>query len=230
MLITFSGIVGSGKSTNAKTAHRSLRKMRYPAAYFRFRFLDWRKIFQPLQFDRKKAPAAARHSPGTSKQAPQSAHELRKQNTTVLTFARFLVYLWRILMFRAFVSLRLRRAIGICDRFFYDSFVHYHLTRKRERFYFRILKRILPTPDLALMFVAQPKNIIERRRHYDPEYLLRLSGRYATIIREFPNITVIHTDEFDGLDAIIAAQLQKAVAANGRWNSRRFEVRFSSSM
>jgi thymidylate kinase len=108
--------------------------------------------------------------------------------------------------------------------------VHYHLAQKRERFYFRLLRRILPKPDLALMFVASPENIIERRRHYDPDYLQRLSERYAEVIREFPNITVIRTDEFDGLDATVAAHLKKAIAANGRWRGQRLQVPFSNTM
>jgi len=227
MLITFSGIVGSGKSTNAKTAHRILRKKAYPAAYFRFRFLSWRKLFQPLQFERKKKSAAAHRGVRAERSAPET---LRNREIRVLSFARFLGYLWRILGFRMFIRLRLRHAIGICDRFFYDSFVHYRLTRRRERFYFKILKHILPKPDLALMFVAHPKNIIERRQHYDPDYLHRLSERYAAIVREFPNITVIRTDEFDGLDITIAEHLQSAVAANGCWSSQRREVDFSSTM
>lgn len=212
MLIIFSGIVGSGKSTNAKQAYRLLQELGYPAVYFRFRFFTWRKIFQPLP-DKKKTPLAA-----TSKKrstAGKDDEPLRQQPTVPLTLLRSLGYLGRMIILRIFLALRLRQKIVIMDRFFYDSFVHYALNGRRERFYLSIIKRMMPVPDLALMLTAEPQTILQRRPHYDTEYVHRLSRSYGTLVQEFPNLVAIKTDNLDHLSKTIAQLMREAAAATG---------------
>ena len=208
MLITFSGIVGSGKSTNAKKAYRLLVNMSYPVVYLRFRQLSWKNIFKPLdKLAGKKKPGSA---PAEKLQKPAEA-ALRSKEVAPLTLVRCLGYAWRMVVFRTFVALKLRDTIAICDRYFYDSFVHYHLTGRREKAYFGFLKRIMPKPDLALMLVAQADHIIARRQHYEPAYLQMLSANYNKLLREFPNLTIVRTDEFDDLDQNIANCLRSAM-------------------
>jgi thymidylate kinase len=207
MLITFSGIVGSGKSTNAKHVFKLLQEQDYPAVYIRFRFLTWRKIFRPLPAKRKR-----RHA---HKKAALKAHDkpLRCQPTVPLTLIRFLGYLWRTLIFRAFVRMRLGQKIAIVDRFYYDSFTHYKLASRAERVYLGILKKAMPAPDLALMFIAEPKIILRRRPHYDGEYIQRLYRNYSQIAREFPHLIIIKTDSFNHVTATITQHVRQAVAA-----------------
>jgi hypothetical protein len=75
-----------------------------------------------------------------------------------------------------------------------------------------VLKQAVPVPDLALMLIAQPQAILSRRPHYDAEYIHQLYRNYAGIMREFPHLTVIKTDDFDNLGAIIAKYVREAVA------------------
>ncbi len=205
MLITFSGIVGSGKSTNAKHAFKLLQKQGYPAVYIRFRFLTWRKIFQPLPSKTKNTAARVKVKPHAQEKA------LRCQPTVPLTLIRCLGYLWRMLIFRIFVLIRLRQKMAIVDRFYYDSFSHYKLTGRRERIYLWILKKFLPTPDLSLMLIAEPKVILHRRPHYDKGYVRELFLNYKQVAREFPHLLVIKTDRFDTLTATIEQHILNAL-------------------
>ncbi len=200
MLITFSGIVGSGKSTNAKHVFKFLQEQGYPAVYIRFRFLTWRKIFQPLSTKRKH--------PRAHKKAVPKAHDKprRCQPTVPLTLVRFLGYLWRTLIFRAFVRIRLRQKIAIMDRFYYDSFTHYKLASRAERSYMWVLKKAMPVPDLALMLIAEPKVILRRRPHYDAGYVRELFLNYTQIAREFPNLVTIKTDHLGGALTVAIVQ------------------------
>jgi thymidylate kinase len=217
MLITFSGIVGSGKSTNAKHVFKFLQEQGYPAVYIRFRFLTWRKIFRPLPTKRKR--------PHAQKKAAPKAHDkpLRCQPTVPLTLVRFLGYLCRTLIFRAFVRMRLRQKIAIMDRFYYDSFTHYKLMSRAERVYLWILKKAMPAPDLALMLIAEPKVILRRRPHYEAGYVRELYLNYTQIAREFPNLVTIKTDHLDALSVAILQHLHNAL-------QRSFRIRMETKL
>jgi thymidylate kinase len=217
MLITFSGIVGSGKSTNAKHAFKFLQDQGYPVVYIRFRFLTWRKIFQPL-------PAKRKHRHAHKKSAPKAQDKpLRCQPTVPLTLVRCLGYLWRMLVFRAFAQMRLRQKIAIVDRFYYDSFTHYKLASRAERIYLWILKKALPVPDLALMLIAEPKVILRRRPHYDAGYVRELYLNYTQIAREFPNLVTIKTDNLGALTVTIVQQIHHAL-------QRCFRIRMETKL
>jgi len=208
MLITFSGIVGGGKSTNAKQASRFLQEAGYSVVYFRFRFLTARRIFQSLFMKRKAAvaPPSKEKPEKTKTEAPPRRRKLVK-----LTLARTLGYLWRILIFRIFAAVCLRQKIIIIDRFYYDSLAHYSLAGYRERFYLTLLKKALPVPNLAMMLLARPQTILRRRPNYDGEYIHRLYRRYQQVAREFPHVIVLRTDSLQNLTAIILQHVRQAV-------------------
>lgn len=212
MLITFSGIVGSGKSTNAKQVHRFLQEAGYPSVYLRFRFLKARKILRALF--RKNHHAL---TPKKAKPAHHSA-ALRHQAILRLTLTRTLVYLWRIVLFRLFATLRLRRKIIVIDRFYYDSLVHYALSGRLERLYLQLIKIVLPTPQLALMLIARPQTILRRRPNYDSTYIQQLHQHYQQMIHAFPYLVVLPTDNVNNLAANILHQVHQTVAHASKAN------------
>lgn len=206
MLITFSGIVGGGKSTNAKQAHHLLQESGYRVVYLRFRFLTWRNFFRPLP--ERKRPVLASPSPEKKK----NSQPLRRRPMVKLNFARTLGYFWRITIFRVFMAVRLRGKIVVVDRFYYDNFVHYALKGKRERFYFLLLKKILPVPSLALVLIARPQTILRRRPHYDGDYVQQLYHHYTRLAQDFPNLIMLRTDCLKDLTATISQHVRQAIA------------------
>jgi len=214
MLITFSGIVGGGKSTNAKQAHRFLQEAGYPAVYLRFRFLKSRRLLRALfaRGDNIAPPVRERVKP------KRTDMPLRRQAMIKLTLTRTLGYLWRIIMFRIFAAIRLRRKIIVIDRFYYDSLVHYSLTHWRERFYLWLIKRALPVPQLALLLIARPPTILQRRPNYDNAYVRQLYRNYQQLAREFPHLIFVQTDSFKNLTAQISHHLRRTVARAGNAN------------
>lgn len=135
-------------------------------------------------------------------------------------------YLWRMFIFRIFAWLRLRQRITIINRFFYDNFAHYHLTGRIERFYLWVLKKTMPVPDLALILIAEPKVILGRRPHYDAEYVHELCQSYLQVVREFPNLVVIRTDNVDNLSATIAQRVEAAVGLVPEMASGKISLTF----
>ncbi len=211
MLITFSGIVGGGKSTNAKRTYHALKKEGHDALYLRFRFISWKRILrnQPVE---KKEDAIKKTAEKKTQAKPDQA--LRTGSQRTLGLAPFLGYFWRMLNFRLFLKFRLKNRIGVCDRYFFDNFVHYHLTRKSERFYLAILKAVMPRPDVCFMFTASREVIVERRQHYDPKYLRRLWEQYESTLKEFPRLVRVNSDSFDHIDGLIAEKLSAVLCDN----------------
>jgi thymidylate kinase len=206
MLITFSGIVGSGKSTYAMQAQRFLTEADQQPVYLRFRFLSWKKMLTPVS-KTKKAKKSRQVDPG------QQETILRTNQVTALSFIRFAGYFGRMLNFRLFRLVMLRNRIAICDRYFYDNLVHYRLSSRRERLYLHVLKIALPQPDLGFMLIAEPQTILQRRANYASNYIYRLSENYQKVAGRFGNLTLLKTDEAGVSTQVVAQRVHEKIKA-----------------
>jgi thymidylate kinase len=101
-------------------------------------------------------------------------------------------YAARIFSFR----LTRRRAAGhlVCDRYFYDNLVHYAARTRRERCYIRLLLLLIPRPDLAVLLLASPDTIAQRRPEYASEYVTSVIRGYITLSAQCPDIVTLSTD------------------------------------
>ena len=183
MLITVSGMVGSGKSTSVRRIERVLEACGADATFMRFRSLG---IFASGQTESPKRPKPSRAAtpPGT---------RWRGFRPRRLTARLTCGYILRVLAFRL---RRIGRSSGytVLDRYFYDSFVHYKLTTPRERLYLRILGRLIPRPDLAILLIASPVTIAARRPEYAGEYVVAATAGYERLKVVFPHLIAIRTD------------------------------------
>ena len=173
MLITLSGMVGSGKSTTAALIMTHLAEAGLNPRYLRFRYIG---LF------------------GTGKRRPRDAGP-RGQGFSPrrLKAGLTLGYVARILAFRV-SRLGTRSQFDIFDRYFYDNLVHYGLKSRRERLYALLLKRLIPRPDLAIVLVASEQTISMRRQNYAHEYVEAVARRYTELPKLFPDLIPICTD------------------------------------
>jgi thymidylate kinase len=183
MLITVSGMVGSGKSTTAAVIVEVLAATGLNPRYLRFRYL---KLF-----------GFARHTPGESKPGGEAPPTTRVRGSGFalrrLTAARTIGYAARILAFRL-SGVGTPSRCDVLDRYFYDNFVHYELNSRRERLYASVLRRLIPTPDVSILLVASDRTISTRRSHYAPEYLVTVARRYEALPNVFPHLIRVSTD------------------------------------
>ena len=181
--VTVSGIVGSGKSTVAGHAAEFLRHAGIPVSSWRFQSLPCFTWLRPrasrLGGHPARAAAGGRRWTGYS----------QKPLTARVAFG----YALRALSFRVF-RLRHRRGCHLFNRYFYDSFVHYRLTGRRERLYAAILRRVIPVPDVAIVLVASQGTIARRRPQYAPEYITQAAMAYGRLREHFPQLIEISTD------------------------------------
>ncbi len=206
LLITFSGVVGSGKSTNAKRVRDLLQKQGLDVAYLRFRQVNWKWLYRPQP--RKAGNRFSSPKKSASNRAPVDG-KLRKGRIAPLRFVRFWGYLMRMFVFRAVLYLHHREKVVITDRYYYDNFGHYELIGPLERLYLKILKWAMPQPDLAIMLTADVPQLIQRRKQYDPDFLHRMQKRYHALLQEFPELIPVGTSRLEQVDEQIEGILQK---------------------
>lgn len=197
MLVTVSGIVGSGKSTVVRHIIEVLEHDGVAATYWHFRSLPCftfrvgRPRRKTSREDREQAPA-------------ERWNEYQRRR---LTARLTLGYMGRILAFRLFRRWRGSRECQISNRYFYDNFVHYELNTRIERMYAALLRRLVPVPDVAILLVASLSTIAARRPEYSADYLSSVEHAYKNLRLLFPQLVEISTDPgeptFDRVDVLL---------------------------
>ena len=184
MLITVSGMVGSGKSTASAIVAEVLAKDDLPPRQLRFRYL---KLFG---FNRPK-----QHGASGQRTEAATARIVRGKGFTPrrLTALLTIGYAVRILAFR-FSSVGAASRCDILDRYFYDNLAHYDLTPRRARLFAHALRRLIPVPDLAILLVASDETISMRRPEYAPHYVAMVGRGYRALPELFPHLVTIDTD------------------------------------
>ena len=184
LLVTVSGMVGTGKTTAIKQIVVAMQREGITPAHWRFQ----RLACITLRPARSGSRAADGHSD------PTREHRGIGYQSRPLTAFRVLGYLVRIVAFRLFCRRPPVPAAAVADRYFYDSLAHYDLDTRRGRLYTAILRRMMPRPDVAFLMVASPQTVALRRPQYTADYLRSVSDGYNRVLRAFPELIEISSE------------------------------------
>ena len=200
VLVTVSGMVGSGKTTAVRHILNVLRREGIEAADWRFQRLPCITLSTtpPPAKPVRKEPSV-RRPPGPLRGEGYRARAL----TSATTFG----YLVRSLAFRIYRRWPPTAAWAVSNRYFYDSFAHFDLSQGYGELYVRLFRRIVPKPDLAFLMVASPETVAERRPQYSVDYIVRVEASYRRLRALFPELIEINSD----LDGRSLEQVEHAV-------------------
>jgi hypothetical protein len=204
MLITVSGIVGSGKSTAVKRITTILESAGVPARDLRFQSLP---CFAWLTPGSRKRRSRTDRSPSAN--APQEPKRWKGYRRRPLTARSAAVYIVRIVMFRLYRLTWRSEQWHITNRYFYDSLTHYHLTGQAERLWYGLIRRLIPVPDIAILVTASAETVSARRPGYAPEYLLEVARGYDRLRADFPALVEVRTDAGDSISDPLEAVLRR---------------------
>jgi thymidylate kinase len=217
MLVTFSGIVGSGKTTAARSAARALSAAGVPAEYRRFRRLPCFTALDPSRWLGRNgggAPAPAADGDGEDQDRGQTRGGTRTRRLP-LTITATLGYAARALAFRAYVGTS-RGPCIVLDRYFYDSLAHYRLTGRRERLYVALLDRLIPVPDAAILLMPSPALVAARRPHYTAAYISRVIDGFDALRACCARLEPVSADDPQAVDRALATLTSRLAGAAGR--------------
>ncbi len=202
MLITFSGLDGSGKSTLVGGLRAALEARHTPVVVRHMNHdIGAYAAAQALRdrvFGRRRSPDRVR---GAAHPPPRSGWRRLRYAILWNKPWRRLVYLADLLLFavfRLYVE-RVRRRVLIMDRYFYDTLVD--VTGPRSWGWARLLERLTPTPNLAVLLDTSPEVAFARKGEHSVEYLARRSQAYRRVFAWVPSAVVV-----DNADANRAAR------------------------
>jgi thymidylate kinase len=198
MLITFSGLDGSGKSTLVDYLKESLEKENRNVAVSHMNY-DL-GLYSALRYLAKKV--LVRNSKVTTHAPRERAYEGNfgsraarlRYNLVWNKGLRTLIYPIDILIFvcyRFYVE-KMNGQVLIMDRYFYDTLVD--VTGASRSLRFRFLSWLTPTPTLPVYLDVTPERAFERKAEYSVDYLKRRRLSYQKLLIEMPEVLVLSTN------------------------------------
>ena len=198
MLITFSGLDGSGKSTLVDYLKESLEKEDRKVAVSHMNYDVG--LYSALRYLAKKTvlrkSGAVSHAP-----REQAFNGKFKSRAARLRYSlvwnrglRILIYPVDIAIFvlyRFYVE-KVNRQILIMDRYFYDTLVD--VTGASRSLRFRFLSWLTPRPTLPLYLDITAEKAFERKEEYSVDYLNRRRLSYQKLLVALPEVLVLSTN------------------------------------
>jgi len=171
-LITFSGIDGSGKTTQIDRLVDSMEAAGMRVCLLTF----WNDMAVLGSVRETMSHTLFKSQKGVG--APGKPVERRDKNVRswYMTVFRLCLYLFDAIHVRLQVIRLSGRGVDVivCDRYLYDELANLNLQNRIERRYAELLARAVPRPDVAFLLDADPEHARSRKPEY-PVRFLRLN-------------------------------------------------------
>lgn len=185
MIIAFSGIDGSGKTTCAEFVSNYFKNKGIPIKYLHIvRDSFYHKILHSLI---ARVSTGARISLEKNLRAKENGPKffilkLIKKAALFINLIYFNLRYWRY-------KNNIKRSI-VTDRYFYDDIAQGIYLGVAGRAFINAFKKRIIQPDIVFYLRAEPSLAYARKQEYDEEYFLTKSGIYDEIYKETPNIKI----------------------------------------
>jgi dTMP kinase len=203
MLISFSGIDGSGKSSYAQALKRAFEGCGLRTKYI------WTRVGSLEGFQSLRKLRKVKSSSSIITNNPvEYFYEMKRYFSK--SWRRILWHIINILDFCLFYNLKvifalLRRRVVICDRYIPDIFVDlytYPDNNSESIFWLKFLSKCLPNPDISILLDVSPEVALQRSKGKDClKFLQRQAELYHKILKmKVSNLEIVNTEgEFQSI-------------------------------
>jgi thymidylate kinase len=189
LVISFSGLDGSGKTTQIEALRHAAEELSLTTTLITF----WDDVVVGTRFRSSFVHKVYGSEEGIG--APGRPVERRDKNVRAwyLTVMRHLLYTVDAVSLRFVLSRALRSGaqVIIVDRYLYDELANLPLEKRISANYAKLLARIAPRPQLAFLLDADPELARARKPEYSVEFLCKSRRSYFRLSQLLGNITVI---------------------------------------
>ncbi len=189
LLITFSGLDGSGKSTQIENLRALIAEMGYTSVLLAF----WDNVVVLSRYREDFVHKVFRSEQGIG--APGKPVERRDKNMRGwhLSLARHGLYLLDAMHLKIVIAKARRSAANviIVDRYIYDELANLPLGNPLTRAFVRIVTALAPKPDVAYLLDADPERARARKPEYPVDFMRQCRSSYFALAKIAGNLTII---------------------------------------
>jgi thymidylate kinase len=210
LLITFSGLDGSGKSTQIENLRAHLRALGWRVASLAF----WDDVVVGKRYREGFVHKVYKSEKGVGE--PGKPVERRDKNVRrwYLSLARHGLYLLDAIH-ACEVLARARRGrptVIIMDRYVYDELANLNLENPASRSFAQAVHRLVPRPDVAFFLDAEPYAARARKPEYPLDFLEKSRASYMGLAKLLGTITVVPPGDVETVRGAVLSAVQEAMA------------------
>ncbi len=189
ILISFSGVDGSGKSTQIANLVETVRAARFETTLLAF----WDDVVVAARYRESFVHQVFKSERGIG--APGKPVNRRDKNVRGwhLTLARHVLYLMDAIHLRLVVAHERRRGVQIIvfDRYIYDELVNLNLHNPLSRAFVNFVHRMVPRPDVAYLLDADPAAAYARKPEYPIAFMCQCRQAYFDLAAQLGHMTIV---------------------------------------
>jgi thymidylate kinase len=215
MLISFSGVDGSGKSTQIDNLRSALQAAGLTTSLLAF----WDNVVVGVKYREGFVHKVYKSERGIG--APGKPVNRRDKNMRGwhLTLARHFLYLMDALNLRRVVAREKRKSgvdIVILDRYIFDELSNLNLANPLSRRFVKFVQAIVPRPHIAYLLDADPVAAYARKPEYPVEFMKKCRRAYFELAELLGTMTVIPALSLPEAKATVLKAAERQLAASGQ--------------
>lgn len=214
MLISFSGVDGSGKSTQIENLRSALHAAGLTTQLLAF----WDNVVVGVKYREGFVHKVYKSERGIG--APGKPVNRRDKNMRGwhLTIARHFLYLLDAINLCRVVA-RQRKSgadVVILDRYIYDELSNLNMTNPVSRAFIRFVHSFVPRPDIAYLLDADPEAAYARKPEYPVDFMKKCRRAYFDLAGILRSMTVIPALSLPEAKAAVLRAAERKLAEQGR--------------